>query len=74
MRFSSFGWVSGSSQRRNPAMFDTDDTDSLSSASSSRSDNMPVSGAEEVQLDNESFLDQCLDSLYEKRWLLFWLN
>ncbi|XP_052201495.1 uncharacterized protein LOC127807571 [Diospyros lotus] len=56
-----------SSQRRNPAMFDTDDTDSLSSASSSRSDNMPVSGTEEVQLDNESFLDQCLDSLYEKR-------
>ncbi|XAR61961.1 hypothetical protein NMG60_11016521 [Bertholletia excelsa] len=54
------------SQRKNAAMLDTDDSDSVSSSSTVRSDNMLTSG-EEVQLDKESILDQCLDALYEKR-------
>ncbi|XP_057468990.1 uncharacterized protein LOC130758170 [Actinidia eriantha] len=55
-----------SSQRRNSAMLDSDDSDSVSSSSTVRSDNVMVSG-EEVQLDKESLLDQYLDALYEKR-------
>lgn len=57
----------GSSQRRNAAMLDTDDTDSMSSSSTVGTDNMLVSGMEEVQLDKDSLLDQSLDALYEKR-------
>lgn len=56
-----------SSQRKNSAMLDTDDSDSVSSSSTVRSDNMVVSGAEEVQLGSESLLDRCIDDLYEKR-------
>lgn len=55
-----------SSQRKNAVMLDTDDTDSVSSSSTSRSE-MIVSGAEEVQVDKETLLDQCVDALYEKR-------
>ncbi|XP_059634390.1 uncharacterized protein LOC132276797 [Cornus florida] len=49
------------------AMFDSEDDDSISSSSTARSDLMLVSGAEEVQLDKETLLDQCIDALYEKR-------
>ena len=59
----------GSSQRRNSSMLDSDDSDSVSSSATVRSDNVIVSG-EEVQLDKESLLDQCLDALYEKRYLI----
>lgn len=55
-----------SSQRRNAAMLDGDDTDSVSSSSTTRSD-MLLSGLEDVQCDKETVLDQCLDALYEKR-------
>ncbi|XP_055810816.1 uncharacterized protein LOC129880684 [Solanum dulcamara] len=55
-----------SSQRKNAVMLDSDDTDSVSSSSTSRSE-MIVSGAEEVQVDRETLLDQCVDALYEKR-------
>ncbi|CAK9178961.1 unnamed protein product [Ilex paraguariensis] len=55
------------SQRKNAAILDSDDTDSVSSSSTFRSDNVLVSGAEDVQLEKESILDQCLDALYEKR-------
>ncbi|XP_057490176.1 uncharacterized protein LOC130776125 [Actinidia eriantha] len=55
-----------SSQRRNSAMLDSDDSDSVSSSLTVQSDNVTVSG-EEVQLDKYSLLDQCLDALYEKR-------
>lgn len=58
----------GSSQKKNAALLDSDDTASVSSSSSTmRSDSMVLSGVEEVQVDRESFLDQCLDALYEKR-------
>ncbi|GAB2269631.1 hypothetical protein Dimus_004556 [Dionaea muscipula] len=55
------------SQRKNAAaMVDSDETDSLSSSSSVRSDLMaPVAVAEEVDKDN--LLDQSLDALFEKR-------
>lgn len=55
-----------SSQRRNAAMLDSDDTDSVSSSSTNRSD-MMLSGLEELQFDKETVLDQCVDALYEKR-------
>lgn len=55
-----------SSQRRNAAMLDSDDTDSVSSSSTTRSD-MLLSGLEDVQFDKETVLDQCVDALYEKR-------
>ncbi|KAG5573416.1 hypothetical protein H5410_063182 [Solanum commersonii] len=55
-----------SSQRNNVVMLDNDDTDSMSSSSTSRSE-MIVSGAEDVQVDKETLLDQCVDALYEKR-------
>ena len=56
----------GSSQRRNSAMLDSDDSDSVGSSLTVQSDNVTLSG-EEVQLDNYSLLEQCLDALYEKR-------
>lgn len=59
--------IVGSSQKKNAAILDSDDTDSVSSSSTVRSDNMGVSGTEEVQFDRETFLDQRLDALYEKR-------
>lgn len=55
------------SQRKSAAMLDSDDTDSVSSSSTVPSEHMFVSGVEEVHLDKESVLDQCLDALYEKR-------
>lgn len=48
-------------------MLDSDDTDSVSSSSTTRSD-MMLSGLEEVQFDKETVLDQCVDALYEKRF------
>ncbi|KAL7597133.1 hypothetical protein Lser_V15G31249 [Lactuca serriola] len=54
-------------QRKNAAMLDSDDTDSVSSSSTIRSDQMLGNGGEEVQIDKESVLDQSLDALYEKR-------
>lgn len=56
-----------SSQRKNAAMLDSDDTDSVSSSSTIRSDCVVGNGVQEVQLDKESVLDQSLDALYEKR-------
>ncbi|XP_076889650.1 uncharacterized protein LOC143540491 [Bidens hawaiensis] len=55
-----------SSQRKNSAMLDSDDTDSMSSSSTSRSDYVLSSAVEDVQLEG-SVLDQSLDALYEKR-------
>ncbi|XP_023753384.1 uncharacterized protein LOC111901722 [Lactuca sativa] len=54
-------------QRKNAAMLDSDDTDSVSSSSTIRSDQMLGNGGEELQIDKESVLDQSLDALYEKR-------
>ncbi|KAI3673088.1 hypothetical protein L6452_39199 [Arctium lappa] len=54
-------------QRKNAAMLDSDDTDSVSSSSTIRSDQMLGTSVEEVQIDKESALDQSLDALYEKR-------
>ncbi|CAA3005571.1 interferon-related developmental regulator 1-like [Olea europaea subsp. europaea] len=57
-----------SSQKKNVAMLDSDDASSVSSSSSTmRSENMVFSNVEEVQVDKDSLLDQCLDALYEKR-------
>lgn len=56
-----------SSQRKNAAMLDSDDTDSVSSSSTVRSDYVMGSATEELQLDKGSVLDQSLDALYEKR-------
>ncbi|PIN20743.1 Interferon-related protein PC4 like [Handroanthus impetiginosus] len=57
-----------SSRKKNAAMLDSDDTDSLSSSTSSmRLDNMADSVIEEVEVDKDTLLDQCLDALYEKR-------
>ncbi|XP_047983602.1 interferon-related developmental regulator 1-like [Salvia hispanica] len=38
-----------------------------SSTSSMRFDHMPENGLDEVQVDKDALLDQCLDALYEKR-------
>lgn len=54
-------------QRKNAAMLDSDDTDSVSSSSTVPSDQMLVNGVEELQIDTESQLDQNLDALFEKR-------
>ncbi|KAL8230965.1 hypothetical protein R6Q57_000743 [Mikania cordata] len=48
-------------------MLDSDDTDSVSSSSTIRSDYVMASAMEDLQLDKESVLDQSLDALYEKR-------
>ncbi|CAI9115955.1 OLC1v1016980C1 [Oldenlandia corymbosa var. corymbosa] len=56
-----------SSQKKNVAMLDSDDTDSVSSSSTIRSDYIGVSGGEEVQFDKDTLLDQYLDALFEKR-------
>ncbi|XP_010540397.1 PREDICTED: interferon-related developmental regulator 1-like [Tarenaya hassleriana] len=56
------------SQRKNAAMFDSDDdTSSVSSSSTIRSDRMSVSGMDEVETHKDVLLDQALDALYEKR-------
>lgn len=44
-----------------------DDSSSVSSSSTSRSDRMSVMGNEEMQVDKDSLLDQALEALYEKR-------
>ncbi|KAJ0535850.1 hypothetical protein HanIR_Chr09g0435101 [Helianthus annuus] len=56
-----------SSQRKNAAMLDSDDTDSVSSSSTIRSDFVMNFAVEDVLLEKESVLDQSLDALYEKR-------
>lgn len=49
-------------------MLDSDDTDSMSSSTSSmRFDHMTENGLDEVQVDKDALLDQWLDALYEKR-------
>ncbi|XP_075485070.1 uncharacterized protein LOC142524836 [Primulina tabacum] len=55
------------SHKKSAAMLDSDDADSVSSSSTVQTDNMLMSRVEEVQVDTETFLDQCLDALYEKR-------
>ena len=58
----------GNSQKRNSAMLDSDDLNSLSLSSPTKhSDNVMYSGAEKVLADTESLLDLYLDALYEKR-------
>ncbi|GKA84183.1 putative heat shock protein 70 family protein [Tanacetum coccineum] len=54
-------------QRKNAAMLDSDDTDSLSSSSTIPSDQMLANSVEELQIDTESELDQNLEALFEKR-------
>lgn len=50
-------------------MMDSDDeTSSVSSSSTVRSDRMSVSGTEEVNVDQDSLLDKALDALDEKRY------
>ncbi|KAK1391563.1 Interferon-related developmental regulator 1 [Heracleum sosnowskyi] len=49
------------------ATLDISDTDSLSSTSTLRSDQMLVSGVFDLQLEKDSVLDQASDDLYEKR-------
>ncbi|KAG6409238.1 hypothetical protein SASPL_132272 [Salvia splendens] len=57
-----------SSQKKFSAMLDSDDTDSMSSSTSSmRFDHMTENGLDEVQVDKVVMLDQWLDALYEKR-------
>ncbi|KAI7756099.1 hypothetical protein M8C21_017812 [Ambrosia artemisiifolia] len=48
-------------------MLDSDDTDSVSSSSTIRSDYVMSSAVEDVQFERESVLDQSLDALFEKR-------
>ena len=64
-----FAWwnsVGNSNRKNTAALLDSDDTDSLSSASSSvRSDMISVGFGADVEKDN--LLDQSLDALYEKR-------
>nr|AFK41899.1 unknown [Lotus japonicus] len=56
------------SQRKGAAaVFDTDDDSSVTSSSTSNSDLVSVSGTEDVQLEQDSLLDQALDALDEKR-------
>ncbi|OIS96135.1 PREDICTED: interferon-related developmental regulator 1-like [Nicotiana attenuata] len=56
-----------SSQRKKAVMLDSDDADNVSSSSNSRSNMIVSGGIEEVQVDKETLLDQCVDALYEKR-------
>lgn len=46
-----------------------DDSSSVSSSSTVRSDLMSVSGTEEVHVDQDALLDKALDALDEKRYL-----
>jgi len=65
--FLGFGLIgfTGSSKKNSAALLDSDDTASISSTSSVRSDLVPVGVAADLQKD--SLLDQSLDALYEKR-------
>lgn len=67
MSLSALEICAGNSQRKNAAMFDRDDADSVSSSSTMRSDLMSDGGTEEVEKD--SLLDQAIDALYEKRYI-----
>lgn len=70
MKFDFKLWWSllGGSQKKNVTMLDSDDTDSVSSSlSSMHLEDMAESGTEEVQVEKDTLLDQCLDDLYEKR-------
>lgn len=61
--------ISGSSHKKTATMLDSDDTDSMTSSSSSmRLDNMTENDGDEVQVDKDTLLDQSLDALYEKRY------
>lgn len=55
------------SQRKSAAMFDSDDDSSVTSSSTARSDLMSVSGGEDMQIVQDSLLDQALEALDEKR-------
>ncbi|KAL1217201.1 hypothetical protein V5N11_021789 [Cardamine amara subsp. amara] len=56
------------SQRKNAAMFDSDDdTSSVSSSSTMQSERVLNPGMDEVQVHKDALLDQSLDALYEKR-------
>lgn len=54
-----------SSRKNSAAMLDSDDTASVSSTSSIRSDLIPV--AFDADFEKDSLLDQALEALYEKR-------
>ncbi|GMI78482.1 SALT-TOLERANCE 32 [Hibiscus trionum] len=60
--------LAGKTQRKNTTMLDSDDdSNSISSSSTMRSDRLSVSGPEEVELNKDSLLDEAVDALYEKR-------
>lgn len=64
-------FAAAESQRKNVPMdlFDSDDdTSSISSSSTLRSERQPA--MDEVQVHKDLMLDQSLDALYEKRLLL----
>ena len=51
--------------------FDDDRSSESSSSSAARSEQMSVSGVEEVQVEKDRLLDEALDALYEKRFRSF---
>ncbi|GER40207.1 interferon-related developmental regulator family protein [Striga asiatica] len=55
------------SSKKNSAMLDSDDTESLGSSSSSMLGNIVESVNGEVLVDKDTLLDESLDALYEKR-------
>lgn len=58
------------SQRKNAAMFDSDDdTSSVSSSSTMPSERVLNPGMDEVTVHKDALLDQSLDALYEKRYV-----
>lgn len=61
--------LAGKTQRKNATNFldSDDDSSSVSSSSTMRSDKMSVSGNEEVEFNKDSLLDEAVDALYEKR-------
>ncbi|KAF9600691.1 hypothetical protein IFM89_011362 [Coptis chinensis] len=56
----------GNKQRKNASMYDSDDDSSVSSTSTAMSDLTLATETEELY-DGEKSLEQCLDSLFEKR-------
>ncbi|KAL3634134.1 hypothetical protein CASFOL_021188 [Castilleja foliolosa] len=56
-----------SASKKSAAMLDSDDEDSMSSSSSMRVDNVVEPGTEEVLVDKDNLLDECVDALFEKR-------
>lgn len=58
----------GNAQRKGAAMLDSDDdTSSVSSSSTIRSERVSTVVNEEMQIDKDSLLDQALEALFEKR-------